>query len=146
MEALMKASEKRECASLLPYRKCGDEYEFYLQKRETTRKVLPGVFAMFGGELAMGETCEEGLVREIEEELMYSPVHAEYFSRYEYATSITHVFIEEVRDDFESLVRVCEGEYGTFFPFSRIDGNRDIAQSTHTMIAQAHHYLVTRAV
>lgn len=116
MEPIMK--EKRETSSFIPYKRVGNEFVFFLQKRDMNAKRAPGVFGMFGGGLDENETPEEALLREVQEELAYSPEEPRYFSRYENANTIFNVFIEEVNDDFESQIKIGEGEYGKFLTLS----------------------------
>ncbi len=137
----MKEDKKQYAASLLPFRKRGNEWEFYLQKRGSEFRILPNMFAMFGGSIEAGETPEEACVREIEEELQYAPASMKYFSRYESGTAIIHVFIEEVADDFESRVTVCEGEYGMFKPVSVVRSAPDVALFTKLIVLEVVLYL-----
>jgi 8-oxo-dGTP pyrophosphatase MutT (NUDIX family) len=113
MEPLMK--DKRLVAAFVPYRKRGDEYEFFLQKRDANAPTNPGRYGFFGGGLDEGESMEDGFYREVYEELEYRPISPKYFSKYEHATIIFDLFIEKVDGEFESKVNVHEGEYGKFF-------------------------------
>lgn len=106
--------EKREGAALLPYRKTGEEYVYYVQKRDPNAVRSPGMIGYWGGGIEPGESITQALMREIDEELGYAPQKPIYFSRYENAHAIFHMFIEEVGDDFENQVVIGEGEYGLF--------------------------------
>ncbi|WP_410786938.1 GNAT family N-acetyltransferase [Kribbella sp. C-35] len=44
------------------------EHRVYLQRRTAERRLLPGIWDIVGGHLEAGETPEEALVREVEEE------------------------------------------------------------------------------
>jgi 8-oxo-dGTP pyrophosphatase MutT (NUDIX family) len=127
---------KREISSLIPYRKAGEGYEFFLQKRAATARNNQGLFGLFGGGLEQDETPEEGMYREISEELSYVPTRPIYFSRYETNKGIIHVFLEEVRDDFESKVVVGEGEYGRFLATDEVLHARDVSMLAQMII---HH-------
>lgn len=141
MQPLM--NEKRHVSSFMPYRIVHGETEFYLQKRGENVRVLPNLFAMFGGGIEASETPEEACRREIREELNYTPKHLQYFTKYEAADAVIHVFIEEVGEDFESQVRVDEGEYGKFFKRKDIRGARKIALLVQLAAVQICHYLGT---
>jgi 8-oxo-dGTP pyrophosphatase MutT (NUDIX family) len=74
------------------------------------------MFGLFGGGAEHGETPREALLREVQEELNYTPSNPVFFSRFESSDHVSHVFFEEVDDTFESKVVVSEGEYGIFLP------------------------------
>jgi 8-oxo-dGTP pyrophosphatase MutT (NUDIX family) len=112
--------KKRPVASYLPYRKLGDTYEFYLQMRSAGAKTNPGLFGLFGGGIEADETAEEALMREIMEELRFTPREFQYFSRYETANSVLDLFIEEAQQDLESNVEVHEGDYGKFISYPEL--------------------------
>ena len=112
---------KKEVVVYIPYRSRGQQWGFFLQKRDNNAPVHPNVFSMFGGSMEKGESIEEALVRELKEELGYSPQEAKYFCRFETSRSVFHVYIEEVKNDFETSVTVMEGEYGKFLNFEQID-------------------------
>lgn len=114
MNPIYSEEVKSQATAFIPYRRNGDDWEFYLQKRSVDAPTTPGVFGFFGGALEKGETPDEGVTREIEEELAYVPAHLEYFNRYEFVTNIRYVFIEQVSQGFEANVQVNEGDYGAF--------------------------------
>lgn len=134
MEPILK--QKRQVASLVPYRRTSDGYEFYLQKRGTNTQVNPGLFGIFGGGLEGSETPGEGMLREIREELTYTPVQPVYFSRYEAGRGILSVFIEEVGSDFEVNVTVAEGEYGRFLKTEEILFAPDVSVLSQLIIQE----------
>ena len=112
MDAMIKTSGKPQISLFIPYRKTDLDREYYLQKRDDKAVIDRGLFGLFGGHLEGAETPEEALSREVHEELAYVPKNARYFSRYEGATRVYHLFIEEVGPEFESTITVQEGEYG----------------------------------
>lgn len=130
--------DKREIASLIPYRVIEGGYEFFLQKRDTSARSNRGLFGLFGGGLENEETPQEGLLREITEELSYAPLHPIYLSRYETNISVLHIFTEEVPADFESKVVVGEGEYGKFLKVDEVLFARDVSLLAQTII---HHLI-----
>ncbi len=86
----------------------------FLQKREKDRKTLPGYFAFFGGGIEEGESSEQALKREIKEELEFDLKDHKFLKRYIFDW-IANVYYIKVEEDFESKVKVNEGEYGKFF-------------------------------
>ncbi len=135
---------KREIADLVPYRMKGDVPEYYLQMRDGNAPTCPNMLATFGGGLEGDETHEQALMREIQEELVYTPLRQQYFSRYEHRTHIHHVYIEEVGADFETKVDVHEGEYGAFFTFAQIAGRADVIPSTRLKLTDIELFLTNK--
>ena len=119
-------TDKRHNSVLIPYRKRGTEFEFYLQKRDVDAKRAPNQIGMFGGGIEEEESIEQALFREIQEELVYTPTKPQYFSRYETARGVVHVFIEEVSGDFEARVEVKEGQWGKFFTLQEAKAGEDV--------------------
>jgi 8-oxo-dGTP pyrophosphatase MutT (NUDIX family) len=134
MEPMMR--DKVGFASLIPYRSRGREFEYYLQKRDAHAAVNPGVYGFFGGHVENGETPEDTLLREILEELVYAPTNHRYFSRYETASGIVHYYIEEVSDNFESLVHVQEGEFGRFLKREDIEFSPQVSIMAQLVLHQ----------
>ncbi len=132
----MDTTEKRIIASFLPYRKTGDSFEFYLQRRGAHARILPGKLGLFGGGSEGEETIEETLVRESREELSYVPIHATFLARYESPYDIVSVFTEEVGSDFETLVTIGEGEYGAFYGFNDVLRMDDVSKLAQLAVEQ----------
>lgn len=107
--------QKSHRAILTPYRREGKEILVYLQKRSADMKALPNYFGFWGGKVEEGETIEEGLKREIEEELGIEISDYEHFAHYEFYGSIKDIFTLEIGSDFEKDVVIGEGDYGKFF-------------------------------
>jgi 8-oxo-dGTP pyrophosphatase MutT (NUDIX family) len=144
MEPLITKKDKRRTAGFVPYRRTTDGYEFFLQKRSTAAKLHPGLFGLFGGGIEDGETSEGGFKREVMEELVYTPSHARYFCRYEIATAIIDVYIEEVCKDFETKVSVQEGEYGKFMSGSEIKNLEQISLLANMVFLQVNDFLLKK--
>jgi 8-oxo-dGTP pyrophosphatase MutT (NUDIX family) len=120
MEPLLK--EKRLVAAFIPYRKNhSGEFEFFLQMRDEHAPVHPNIYSLFGGGVDAGESVFDGFLRETAEELDYVPKNPQYFSVFESARGKFHVYIEEVFTDFESLITVNEGKYGSFLTYEAIE-------------------------
>lgn len=107
-------TEKWQGAVFVPYRRNTNIYEFFLQKRDKNAPRDPSVYSLFGGKMEIGESSNRALEREAEEELSYKPKDARFFGKYELIDRVFNVYVEEVGDDFESKVRVNEGEHGKF--------------------------------
>lgn len=133
---------KREVSSLVPYRRAGDVLEFYLQMRDEHAKTNAGRFGMFGGGIDAAETPFEAMVREMSEELEYDARNAQYFCRYEWASTIAHLFIEEVAADFQTKVVVREGQYGKFLQIEEIDTSPLVTPPVRMVARQISDYLL----
>lgn len=92
----------------------------YLQKRAKDAQRLPGYFGFFGGGIEVGETPEQGLVREMQEEVGVVLEGYTYFKSYEFERGVVHVFYLQASQDFETRIRIEEGEYGQWFSESEI--------------------------
>ncbi len=69
------------------------EGQFLLQLRDNIPTIVyPGHWAFFGGHIEPGETPEEGVWREIKEEINYVPPHLNLFTRWEHQNIVRHVF------------------------------------------------------
>ena len=141
METIIKDVTKRKTAGFVAYRRTADGYEFFLQKRGMNMKTNPGLFGIFGGGVEGEETFEEGFRREVMEELVYEPSQARYFCRYEMATVVMDVFIEEVSRDFETKVKVQEGEYGRFMSVDEIKNLDQISLLAKMVFLQLNDFL-----
>ena len=106
---------KRQAATLIPYKIQGGRILIYLQKKAKDAPRWPGYFGFFGGGLERKEMPEEALKREIKEELDFVPEGYEFLGKYEFPNHINHMFALQVGEDFEKQVTVLEGDYGIFF-------------------------------
>ncbi len=143
MEPLKKKEDKYNAAGLIPYKRTNRGVEMYLQKRTADAKRNPGCWGMFGGGVEKGETPEAAMQREIAEELEYKPLKPIYFSDYETADGILHVFFEEVPDDFDNKVIVHEGDFGRFITIEEFRQGK-VSPGASAIIPQLHEYLSTK--
>lgn len=125
-EALTHVIDERDTASFLPYRKTDAGYEFFLQKRDHHAKRFPGMFGLFGGGMDPGEAHEAAFLREVEEELTYTPTAYRYLGTMDRGGGTHHLYVAEVGPDFESQVDVQEGECGVFMTPEQIRTDRQV--------------------
>jgi 8-oxo-dGTP pyrophosphatase MutT (NUDIX family) len=107
--------QKRLTAHLIPYKINNGAFSFFLQKRSDTVERNPGRFSIFGGGIEGEETPEQGMLREMKEELNFVPTNYFYLGEYSDEHSISHYYAMEVADGFENEVEIGEGDYGQFF-------------------------------
>jgi len=120
-------TSKRYVSALVPFRRTAAGPVFYMQKRDMNARASRGKYGLFGGGVEGEETAEEALLREIQEELRYTPTNHAFYSRFESSTNIAYIFFEEVDETFESKVTVCEGEYGKFLSPEEILYAQDVS-------------------
>lgn len=78
---------------------------FLMQLRDNIPGILyPGCWGFFGGHIEPGETPEEGLKRELLEEISYSPPNLIKFDCYRNAQVIRHVFHAPLTVELDQLV------------------------------------------
>lgn len=130
--------QKRKCACLIPYKVSDGQVLIYLQKRGKDAQKAPGKFGFFGGGLENNETAEEGLLREIKEELDFVPKDFWYLGDYEFARKELITFCLKVGESFEKEIKVLEGDYGKWFSerdiFSLQDFNKEFIDDDKPVI------------
>lgn len=119
-------SPQKHCSLFIPYKKQGNNIIVYLQKRAKNIKRLPDYFGFWGGGIQKNETPEQGLLREVKEEMDYIPSGYNFFGKYIFSKkekyySEKFAFILEVGDNFENEIRILEGEYGKYFNEKEIE-------------------------
>lgn len=110
-------NEKRLISILMPIRFNEKEISVFLQKRSADMKVLPNHFGFWGGGCEDGETPEEGLIREVKEELgIYLDIKdVTLFNHYEFLNSIKNIYVFEPKEGWEELHVIGEGDFGQWF-------------------------------
>lgn len=124
-----------EAATFIPYRiRTDGDIEIFLQRRDKGIPHAADKFALFGGGIEAGETPEMALLREIREELAYTPRAYTFLGTYGDGQHerIKHVYAEEVAGNFEHSVTVLEGQYGTFMTATEMLQSDELAPGLHT--------------
>jgi len=119
---------KRVISIFLPIRVYGGEMSVFLQKRSEDMQVLPNHFGFWGGGCEEGETSEQGLIREVKDELGIDldMSAVERFNHYEFLESIKNVFIYTPEGAWETNLIVGEGDYGKWFTITEALDRDDI--------------------
>ena len=101
--------------------RCGNS--FFLQLRDNVNSIpYPNRWAFFGGRLLLHEEPKDGLVREIIEELSFSPINPKEFFRWHNSETNTLIifFLIELKKK-ESFKNVNEGQKGKWFDKNDLD-------------------------
>ena len=79
--------------------------QFLMQLRDNIPTIIyPGYWAFFGGHIEPGETPEEGLKRELLEEISYTPPKLSFFGHYSDATVMRHVYHGPLTVELDQLI------------------------------------------
>ena len=119
---------------LIPYRFQDGELYIFLQRRSDDAPRNPNILGGFGGGLEGEENYEEALLREVQEELEYTPQQYSFLGVFETDHSISNYYIEEVREDFEKNIKVNEGKRGEWYKAQDAVGRTDISPNTRTVV------------
>ncbi|MDP3881096.1 MAG: NUDIX domain-containing protein [bacterium] len=127
---------RRKNAAFLPYRFVDGHLCVFLQRRDLDAKRHPDLFGLFGGGIEEGETVEQGLMREVKEELNYSPKGCKYFTHYESSEHIEDVFVCEVDENFENEIEIIEGQYGKYFKKEEILAEKEMMEGARAILLE----------
>lgn len=121
-------NNKRLISILLPIRIQDEGISVFLQRRSADMKVLPNHFGFWGGGCEERETPEQGLVREVKEELGIDlEIHqVELFNHYEFLSSIKNIYLFKPESNWERYHIIGEGDYGQWFTTDEALNREDI--------------------
>ncbi len=110
--------KKRSQCSLILENKKG---EILLQLRDNKSTIpYPDCWATFGGQIEKGETPEEAVIRETEEEINYDLKNPEYFGNFPFENYNIHVFVKKEPYLKIKGLNVNEGQRAGFFSLEKI--------------------------
>lgn len=114
-------------SNLIPYRIADNRLEFYLSHRSKNAKQFPDNWSFWGGGIEEGETPEQALTREIQEELNWELTQFKFLGTYyDSMPNEKHVFFTEVSNDFEKRIKILESQGGKFFSRDEIEKDAKI--------------------
>lgn len=98
--------------------------------------VLPNHFGFWGGGVESGETPEQGLIREVKEELGIDlDINSvELFNRYEFLGSIKNIYLLYPEEGWEASHIIGEGEFGQWFTVEEVFDRADIIYEDKVII------------
>ncbi|MGE5541036.1 MAG: NUDIX domain-containing protein [Bacillota bacterium] len=140
MNPIFKTEEKRRVCTLVPYYTEDGSHYFFVQKR-SAEQTQPHSLGLFGGGMEGEETIEETIEREIREELEIAISGHRFFSTYEFAKNINHVFVLETEPGFAERVTVREGEWGRFISAKEILEHPDVLDGARVIFSQINRFL-----
>jgi 8-oxo-dGTP pyrophosphatase MutT (NUDIX family) len=126
----------------IPYYREGDKIFVFLQKRTAGARIEPGKWGFWGGRMKPGEYPLTALRREVKEELDYTPVAPRLFRIYKLPRFDNYVFTEEIeKKEFESQIKVLEGESGRFFSKTEVLNERKMISERKLILLDVFQYV-----
>lgn len=119
---------------LIPYYFKDNNLFVFLQRRSSDAPRNPNSLGGFGGGLENEENNEEGLLREIYEELEYIPKQYSLLGVFETDHSISNYYIEKVKENFEKGIIVNEGKGGEWHNAIEVIERDDISPNTKKVV------------
>ena len=90
---------------------------FLMQLRDDIPGIaFPGSWGLFGGHLEPGEAPDTALIRELQEEISFSPQHFWQFNCYKYPEKIRHTYYMPLTVETEQLVLTEGWDFGLLSP------------------------------
>jgi|GEM_PF-4844041 len=129
----MHSQSKRQTSMFIPYYLEDDKIYIFLQKRGVGAR-NPNSVGAFGGGTEGGENNELALLREIKEELEYTPNKYELIGTYEDEYSISNYYVEKVNKNFTDKIIINEGEGGDWYEETEIIKLVNISTNTKNVI------------
>jgi 8-oxo-dGTP pyrophosphatase MutT (NUDIX family) len=128
--------ERRHNSMLIPYYFKEKDLFVFLQRRSEDAPRNPNSLGGFGGGLEGEENNEEALIREMNEELEYTPKKYSLLGVFETDHSFSNYYTEEVNKDFEKNIVVHEGKYGEWHKAQDVVKRDDISPNTRKVVLE----------
>jgi len=121
---------------LIPYYFKDKDIYVFLQRRSADAPRNPNNLGGFGGGLEDKENNEEALLREMQEELEYTPKKYSLLGVFETDHSISNYYIEEVNENFEKETIIHEGRCGEWHQAKEAIQRNDISPNTRKVVEE----------
>ena len=133
----------RKVSAFIPYKTKNGKVYIFLQKRAKNARRAPGMFGFFGGGIEEGETAYEALLREVKEELDFVPnKEPNLYQELSLPVVDLSFFTLRVDDDFESKIKILEGDYGKWFSEEDYIKNKDLITGEHSVLDKLYMDLI----
>lgn len=114
--------------------------EILLQHRDNFPHIAsPNKWSLFGGHVEDGETPEQTVEREIEEEIGYKLEHYQLFTVMYRPTTVAHIYLAPIDKRCDELT-LYEGQDFGFFPLEHALSQLDLTPFAGTAIQMLQHY------
>lgn len=127
--------KKKHNSMLVPYYFKDNSLYIFLQRRTDDAPTNPNLLAVFGGGAENDENNEETLLREIQEELDYTPQNYSLFCMFEVNNCELYYYIEKVSEDFDKNIIVHEGKGGEWHKATDAINRDDITPNTYKVVS-----------
>ena len=126
--------EKRHNSMLIPYYFKDENLYVFLQRRSDDAPRNPNILGGFGGGLEGNENNEEALLREMKEELEYSPKNHSLLGTFKTDHSVSNYYVEKVNENFKGSIVVNEGKGGEWHEAIEVIKRDDISPNTKKVV------------
>lgn len=118
------------------------ENKILLQKRASSKKICPNVWAMIGGSVIMGENSKQTIVREVKEELNIDIDidKLEFITKFRIESLIVETFILKCNYEIEEMTlekdEVSEVKWMTIDEIEELVSNNDFFENRWELISE----------
>ena len=129
-------------ANLIPYYPIKNGFQFYLSLRSKGAKQYPDYWSFWGGGIEKNETPEQAMIREIKEELNWTPTNYKFLGVYiDPMPNKKSIYFIKVSHDFEKNIEIKESQGGKFFTINEIEKEKLIIPEDKKPLFDLHKHL-----
>jgi 8-oxo-dGTP pyrophosphatase MutT (NUDIX family) len=137
----------RQTTLFIPYYIKDNKLFVMLQLRSKDMERIPGYLSFFGGGLDEGETPEQGLLREVKEELDYDLKidQVQLFLKYEFYNSINYAYLFKTESEW-TPPQVLEGEAAVWMNSEAVFDKPNVLFKDKTLINDLERFLLKKPI